>query len=204
MTTNKLKSYIDRILGNSLRCILPSYWWKRIFGAVIDKTEELSDKLSALDNRLNNFSKFLIVPLSWSGSLTSAQQENNKKLHSYLFAKIYEGVYPIVPQDVNIHIIEESLSDSRVGYIVSPIRIEPITTGKEGAKYLFSFNFYTEEFVYTLDEDGLVAKSKRTDVASGVDELKERLDDLESEMVTETEMNRAIAEALTNTLNTEV
>ena len=41
MTTKELRSYIDRILGNSLRVLLPSYWWKRLFGAVVDKVEEL-------------------------------------------------------------------------------------------------------------------------------------------------------------------
>lgn len=36
MTTSELKSYIDKTLGNSLRCLLPSYWWKRLFGLIID------------------------------------------------------------------------------------------------------------------------------------------------------------------------
>ena len=44
MTTSELKSYIDRILGNNIRCILPSYWWKRAFGAVIDKVDEKVEK----------------------------------------------------------------------------------------------------------------------------------------------------------------
>lgn len=38
MTTNELKSYVNRILGNNMRLLLPSYWWKRAFGAVIDNT----------------------------------------------------------------------------------------------------------------------------------------------------------------------
>lgn len=44
MTTNELKSYIDRILGNNIRLLLPSYWWKRAFGAVIDKVDEKAEK----------------------------------------------------------------------------------------------------------------------------------------------------------------
>ncbi len=44
MTTNELKSYVDRILGNNVRVLLPSYWWKRAFGAVIDKVEEKVEK----------------------------------------------------------------------------------------------------------------------------------------------------------------
>ena len=44
MTTSELKSYIDRILGNNIRLLLPSYWWKRAFGAVIDKVDEKVEK----------------------------------------------------------------------------------------------------------------------------------------------------------------
>ena len=44
MTTQELKSYIDRILGNNIRLLLPSYWWKRAFGAVIDKVDEKVEK----------------------------------------------------------------------------------------------------------------------------------------------------------------
>lgn len=45
MTTQELRTYIDRVLGNSLRCLLPSYWWKRLFGAVAD-TMEASEKFT--------------------------------------------------------------------------------------------------------------------------------------------------------------
>ena len=43
MTTQELKQYIDKVLGNNLRCLLPSYWWKKAFGAVIDKVDEKLD-----------------------------------------------------------------------------------------------------------------------------------------------------------------
>ena len=46
MTTQELRSYIDRILGNSLRVLLPSYWWKRLFGMVADKIDEVDSGLS--------------------------------------------------------------------------------------------------------------------------------------------------------------
>lgn len=41
MTAAEIKSYIDRILGNSIRCLLPAYWWKKAFGAVVDKVAEV-------------------------------------------------------------------------------------------------------------------------------------------------------------------
>lgn len=50
MTTKELKEYIGRVLGNSIRCILPSYWWKRLFGLVVDKVEEVEGSIvSSLD-----------------------------------------------------------------------------------------------------------------------------------------------------------
>jgi hypothetical protein len=41
MTTQELKQYIDKVLGNNIRCLLPSYWWKKLFYNVVDNTETL-------------------------------------------------------------------------------------------------------------------------------------------------------------------
>lgn len=40
MNIHELKQYINNLLGNSLRLLLPSYWWKRAFGAVIDEIDK--------------------------------------------------------------------------------------------------------------------------------------------------------------------
>lgn len=45
MTTQELKEYINSKLGNSLRTLLPSYWWKRLFGLVIDKVEDVKGSI---------------------------------------------------------------------------------------------------------------------------------------------------------------
>ena len=55
MTTKELKSYIERILGNSIRCLLPSYWWKRMFGLVVDRVEEGEEKLNAKINAVSAY-----------------------------------------------------------------------------------------------------------------------------------------------------
>lgn len=34
-----MKKEINRVLGNSLRCILPSFWWKRLLGKMADRIE---------------------------------------------------------------------------------------------------------------------------------------------------------------------
>ncbi len=40
MTTSELKQQIEKVLGNSIRCQLPSYWWKRLFHQVADRIDE--------------------------------------------------------------------------------------------------------------------------------------------------------------------
>lgn len=46
MSAAELKAYIDKVLGNSIRCLLPSYWWKRLFGLVIDDVDSVRSTVS--------------------------------------------------------------------------------------------------------------------------------------------------------------
>lgn len=39
MNTQELRQNIEKVLGNNIRCLLPSYWWKKIFNQVIDTVE---------------------------------------------------------------------------------------------------------------------------------------------------------------------
>ena len=48
MTTQELRQYIERVLGNSIRCLLPSYWWKRLFNQVADRIDEVEQSTSQL------------------------------------------------------------------------------------------------------------------------------------------------------------
>lgn len=78
MTTQELKSYIDRILGNNIRLLLPSYWWKRAFGAVIDKIEDSSGvRIVGSTSELEN----LDVPV---GSLASVAGDMQSLSECYL------------------------------------------------------------------------------------------------------------------------
>lgn len=43
MNSQELKSYINSALGNSLKLLLPSYWWKKVFGTVIDNVVSTED-----------------------------------------------------------------------------------------------------------------------------------------------------------------
>lgn len=57
MNTQELKQYIDRVLGNNIRCLLPSFWWKKIFDPIINKIEESELKIVNSEIRLDNFEK---------------------------------------------------------------------------------------------------------------------------------------------------
>lgn len=46
-----MRKEIDRMLGNSLRCILPSYWWKRLLGKMADRIES-AEKSAASASRI--------------------------------------------------------------------------------------------------------------------------------------------------------
>lgn len=46
MSAAELKAYIDKVLGNSIRCLLPSYWWKRVIGLVIDDVDSVRSAVS--------------------------------------------------------------------------------------------------------------------------------------------------------------
>lgn len=48
MTTQELKQSIEKVLGNNIRCLLPSYWWKRLFNQVADRIDEVEQSASEL------------------------------------------------------------------------------------------------------------------------------------------------------------
>lgn len=52
MSAAELKAYIDKVLGNSIRCLLPSYWWKRLFGLVVDKVDEVEVSIQKVEKKI--------------------------------------------------------------------------------------------------------------------------------------------------------
>lgn len=42
-----MRKEIDRVLGNSLRCILPSFWWKRLLGKMSDRIDSAESSASS-------------------------------------------------------------------------------------------------------------------------------------------------------------
>lgn len=103
----ELKTYINKILGDNIRCILPSYWWKRLFGLVIDSIENevgsvkraldtkatksevssINAKIETLESNASKSCRFY-VPLTLEGNqittLTAEQIKENKASVSLL------------------------------------------------------------------------------------------------------------------------
>lgn len=52
MTAQELNTYIDKVLGNSLRCLLPSWWWKRLLKLVVDCIESAKKDIKKVDTKL--------------------------------------------------------------------------------------------------------------------------------------------------------
>lgn len=48
MTTQELKNKIEKVLGNSIRCLIPSYWWKNLFHSVADRIDDVEQSTSKL------------------------------------------------------------------------------------------------------------------------------------------------------------
>jgi hypothetical protein len=77
MNTQELKKYINRVLGNKIRCLLPSFWWKKLFGEVVNavesvekhvnsvskSTRELSTRISEIEE--NSFNSSFIIDITY-------------------------------------------------------------------------------------------------------------------------------------------
>lgn len=52
-----LKDKINRILGNNVRLLLPSYWWKRVFGLIADEVDNVEKLANSSHTRVDNLEK---------------------------------------------------------------------------------------------------------------------------------------------------
>ena len=97
-----LKEKINKILGDNVRLLLPSYWWKRLFGMVVDRIDEVHpivDSADALDK--------LDVP---DGSLASIKGELFPLSDAYLmtdeeYSKVGSGEISLLKKCTPIYSI---------------------------------------------------------------------------------------------------
>ena len=81
-----LKDTIDRILGSSLRCLLPSYWWKRIFGLLVEEIDGKASRTVEDKVRVNAAS---ISNLRSRVSELENKEEEDAVPHILLYAPVY-------------------------------------------------------------------------------------------------------------------
>lgn len=91
---SKLRENIEKVLGNSIRCLLPSYWWKRLFGMVVDEIDDvrntanskanksevasLSNSIDALSDKVDKIDSGNNITVDSSLSTTSTNPVQNK------------------------------------------------------------------------------------------------------------------------------
>ena len=151
MTTKELKSYIDRILGNSIRCLLPSYWWRKALGAIVDKAEDINASLTRQIDKTKEFAtaKFIFVPMPPETDLPSMSQlQHNIKVYSYLYSKAQYGV-PSMPDNPMVYLrCERTLIGTfqQTMWLKAVTYIEPEGIASVG----IIFRLYTDKEIYTL------------------------------------------------------
>ena len=130
MTTQELKNKIEKVLGNSIRCLLPSYWWKNLFHSVADRIDEVEvDVNNTLTKSFKEFEgkhpdvadrTFYII---YYGEEQAKQQEKNRVLYQKVYAELLKsqiqpcyiaapvvGVFDMYLACVNSQILLESSS----------------------------------------------------------------------------------------------
>ena len=93
MTVQELNTYINRVLGNSIRCLLPSYWWKRLLTLIVEyvgdvdgKVNKINDKVYKMENVVNKLYGITVLA-DTSGSVS-----------------VYNGQTITIPAGASMHI----------------------------------------------------------------------------------------------------
>lgn len=93
MTAQELNTYINRVLGNSIRCLLPSYWWKRLLTQIVEYVYEVDVKADAAYNSIRGLMGFTIttsggsVKVSADGKRIDIPDNTTRKVN---FTKSFE------------------------------------------------------------------------------------------------------------------
>lgn len=97
---DSLKAYINKILGNSFRLILPSFWWKKIFNSITDELESNSIKHDSIDRKIENLTN-TIDSISYANlNYMLVYHTNNLALRFYTDTQSYIEVQPNTPTKV--------------------------------------------------------------------------------------------------------
>lgn len=124
MTTQELNNKIERVLGNNIRCLLPSYWWKNLLHSVADRIDEVEQKVDGIEIPdgvpIVNYKSELNGLKLPKGSVASVVTEGYGFSQCYLPTKeeVLEGIEAVFPKLTRIMNIERrdyQLEESEVG-----------------------------------------------------------------------------------------
>ena len=183
MTTKELRAYIDRTLGNSIRCLLPSYWWKRIFGLIVDEVEGKASKesVATLEKKVENFKGGGVQAITLYPLDRSTKQSYHRQVYDTLVELAAKGEDFIVYAEVGTSI-----------YPATTIFANPLS---DTPSYGFSFRGWVqteihqgtktekEHFAVTLFADGTMQLNTTQDYV---------IDHVISETSTNAVQNKAI------------
>lgn len=152
MTTRELKEYINKTLGNSIRCLLPSYWWKRLFGLVVDEVEVISENINKLLARVDTIeNKKFIIDITYEELV---KLTNSKKLIPGQSYRITDYECTVNNNDDNISVNPYSPSSGQsFKIVVTALTNDSLSENAKAThpEQLISYEMGSWELKYTID-----------------------------------------------------
>ena len=126
MTTKDLRNNIEKVLGNSIRCLLPSYWWKRLFHQVADTIDTINGvEIVGSEAKLKNLN-------AQQGSLASVATRNEMKISECYFptqeddslteAELFAKLTPVKAIEVSFPLPDLSSADTSVQLVSEDLK----------------------------------------------------------------------------------
>ena len=116
MKAQELNTYISKVLGNSIRCLLPSYWWKRLLTLIVDYVGSVDTKVDGNAGRVDSLEKYvksktwITITTNSEGSAMILADEMNIEIAANSTKKVhFINIFLILDGNVNIDSIDTSM-----------------------------------------------------------------------------------------------
>ena len=205
-----LKDKINRILGNNVRLLLPSYWWKRVFGMVVDRIDEVENNTRiTVDSELSKTSKNAVQNKVIAEEIEAIAEEFDKQQCVFVVGsdgtapenykqqnkESYNKVYEAIDADrwMNVFVLYSAYFR---------IQVDSITISGSNELVLYAtFDNSFIEFIVSSDGSVVTQYSGSLKIDSSVSSTSTNA---VQNKVIKAYVDEAITSAITNTLNTPV
>ena len=116
MKAQELNTYISKVLGNSIRCLLPSYWWKRLLTLIVDYVGSVDTKVDGNAGRVDSLEKYvksktwITITTNSEGSAMILADGMNIEIAANSTKKVhFINIFLILDGNVNIDSIDTSM-----------------------------------------------------------------------------------------------